>query len=91
MMTAPAPTRVSGASVIPLRRVAFTPRKQWRPIRTWPETTTCELMKQWSSITESWPMWLPLQRVTLLPMRTKGWTVLSSRMKQLSPGGSSAR
>ena len=34
-------------------------------------------------------MWLPLQSVTLLPIFTKGWTVLSSRMKQLSPGGSS--
>ena len=36
-------------------------------------------------------MWLPLQSVTLLPILTNGWIVLSSRMKQLSPGGESDR
>ena len=36
-------------------------------------------------------MWLPLHIVTLLPMVTNGWMVLSSRMKQFSPGGVSVR
>ena len=36
-------------------------------------------------------MWFPLHKVTLLPIRTKGWMVLSSRMKQFSPTGYSVK
>ena len=57
---------------------------------TLPEMTTCEAMKQWSPIVESWPMWLPLQRITSLPIRTNGWMTLSSKTKQLSPSSTSA-
>ena len=42
------------------------------PILTFPEMTTCDVTKQWSSMTESCPIWLPLHKVTLLPIRTKG-------------------
>ena len=59
-------------SSIQFRSVAFTPMKEYAPTRTCPETTTCEVMKQWSSTTESCPMWLPLHIVTLLPILTNG-------------------
>jgi hypothetical protein len=46
MMIAPAPMSERSPMVMPLRSVAFTPRKQCVPIVTCPDTTTCELMKQ---------------------------------------------
>ena len=47
--------------------------------------------EEWSPIVESWPMWLPLQRITLFPIRTNGWITFSSKTKQLSPSSSSPR
>ena len=58
---------------------------------TFPETTTCEAMKQWSPISTSCPMWLPLQSTTSLPIRTPGWTTFASKTKQLSPIGTSGQ
>ena len=60
--------------------------KALSPTSTPPEITTWEVMKQLAPMRAWWPMWLPLQRVTLSPTTTKGCTVLSSRMKQFSPG-----
>jgi hypothetical protein len=55
MMTAPAPTKVSGATVMASRNVELTPRKLLCPIFVNPEITTCDVKKQWSSITASCP------------------------------------
>src|SRR5690348_287124 len=85
MISAPAPTTVRGATVTPSRTVELTPKKHRSPTVTFPETTTCEARKQWSPIVVWWPMWLPLHSTTLLPMRTNGWIVFSSKTKQLSP------
>ena len=84
---APEATTVKRPSLMLSRSVALTPRKQFSPMSQLPETTTCELMKQWLRMVEWCPMWLPYQSVTSSPMVTKGWMVLSSRMKQLSPTG----
>ena len=51
--------------------------------------TACEAMKQWSPIVVSWPMWLPLQSTTSLPIRTYGCITFASKTKQLSPIGTS--
>ena len=67
MISAPAPITHSGATVMPSRNVALTPTKQRTPIVTLPEMTACDAMKQWSPISESWPMWLPLQRIDVVP------------------------
>ena len=55
MISAPAPMTHSGAIVIPSRTVALTPTKQYGPMRTFPEITACDAMKQWSPISESCP------------------------------------
>src|SRR6185437_10713289 len=68
-----------------LEMVELTPRKQASPTRQKPGTTTCEETKQSSPIVEWWPIWLPLQRTTLFPIVTNGWTTLFSKMKQCSP------
>ena len=50
MISAPAPITQSSPIVSPSRNVAFTPTKQRSPMVQFPETTTCEAMKQWSPI-----------------------------------------
>src|ERR1044072_8413642 len=65
----------------PSRIVALTPKNEKGSTMQWPESTTWDVKETWSLITLWWPIWLPLQRTTLLPIVVNGWMVRSEERR----------